>query len=383
MKKITGSVVLISLLLIAFSCNKEEATEAWVRGANALIRTTDGNLLAAGYNTSADMGYQGNLTKLDNDGNVLWSYSYGSTNSDGFFGVANTQNGGYVAAGYTYAYDAGMPNLLIVKMDASGNQEWITTLTDYAVSQGISVIPGIDDGYIVVGYLQESTTDDRDILIVKFNNNGQKVWTKRFAGKSTSADNYDEAYDIVATGNNYYITGSVDGNSNCCGKTFLMLANVNGDTAWRKTYGSAVGYSLETTADNGFIIGGSYFTGSDQDLYLLKTSIDGAKQWEKHYSRADYDYGSTVVSCSDGGYALIGNSVINDDLQIRLLKVNATGEKSWEKDYGGDNAEQGYGLITNNDGGFSIAGLSNTGGSFIYVNKTSADGSLVWEKRLQ
>jgi len=384
MKRLAGfSLLAFSLLLIA-SCNKDEATEAWLRGANSLIRTTDGNLMTAGYNTSSGMGYQGCLTKLDNDGNVLWSYNYGTANSDGFFGVANAANGGYVATGYSYSTDAGSPNMIIVKVDASGTQEWLTILSDYAISQGISVIPALDNsGYIVVGYLQESSADDRDMLIVKFSNTGQKLWVKRYAGKSSSTNNYDEAYDIIAAENGYYITGSVDGYSNCCGSTFLMHTNAIGDSTWRKTYGSAVGYSLERTADNGFIIGGSYFTSSDQDFYLLKTTSDGTKEWEKQYARSAYDYGSTVVQTSDGGYALVGNSTVNDDLQIRLLKVDATGEKSWEKTYGGDNAEQGYGLVASNDGGFNMAGLSNTGGSFVYLNKVSNDGTLIWEKRLQ
>jgi hypothetical protein len=384
MKRLAGFTLFILFLLFFASCNKNEITESWLRGANNLIRTTDGNMITAGYNISSGLSYQGCLTKLDNDGNVLWSYNYGTTNSDGFFGVANTSDGGYVATGYSYTSDAGSPNLIIAKVDASGNQEWLKTLTDYTISQGISVIPALDNsGYIAVGYMQESSTDDRDMLLVKFNNSGTKIWAKRYGGKSTSTNNYDEAYDIIAADNGYYVTGSVDGYSNCCGSAFLMRTNVNGDSTWRKTYSSAVGYSLARTTDDGVIIGGSYFTSSDQDYYLLKTTSDGTKQWEKQYIRSDYDYGTRVMQTNDGGYALVGNSDINDDLQIRLLKVDASGEKSWEKTFGGNNAEQAYGLIESSDGGFNISGLSNTGGSFVYLSKVSSDGSLIWEKRLQ
>lgn len=382
MKKLSGFIFILSLLILS-SCNKDETTEAWLRGANCLIRTTDGNLLAGGFNMTSDMGYQGCLTKTDSDGTVLWSYNYGTSDSEGFFGIANTSDGGYVATGYTYTTDAGSPKLLVLKVDAAGNEQWKTILTSYGISQGISVVPGIDNGYIVVGYMQESTSDDRDILIVKFNGSGEKVWAKKYAGKNTSNDNYDEAYDIIASNNGYYITGSVDGNSSCCGRSFLMRTNVNGDTSWMKSYGSAVGYSLEQTQDNGFIIGGTCFSSNDQDYYMLKTDSEGTKQWEKQYARSDYDYGTTVIQTSDGSYALVGNSLISNDIQIRLLKVNATGEKSWEKTYGDNSVEQGYGLIPDNEGGYYIAGLSNTGGSFVYLNRISADGTLIWEKRLQ
>jgi hypothetical protein len=383
MKKLFGLITVIISVLVISSCNKDDVTESWVRGANSLIKTTDGNLMAAGYNTSSGMSYQGCLTKLDAEGNIVWSYNYGTTNSDGFFGVANAANGGFIATGYSYSSDYSYPNLLLVKADASGNQEWMTILTDYAYSQGISVTPSVDSGYIVCGYLMESSTDDRDILIAKFGPDGKKIWVKRYGGKSTSSNNYDEAYDIIASGNGYFLTGSTDGYSNCCGNSFLMRTNARGDSIWEKTYSSAIGYSLEQTDDEGFIIGGSYFTSTDQDFYLLKTSFDGTKQWEKQYARTDYDYGTTVVPTSDGGYALTGNSTVVDNLDIRLLKVDAEGEKTWEKTYGGNNVDQGYGLVLNSDGGFSIAGLSNTGGSYVYLNKTSSDGSLVWEKRLQ
>ncbi|HOW31592.1 MAG TPA: hypothetical protein PLP88_08495 [Bacteroidales bacterium] len=375
-------IALSATLLIA-SCKKDEVTEAWLRGANSLIKTTDGNLLASGYNMVTGANYQGCLTKLDNDGNILWSFSYGTSNSDGFFGAANTANGGFIATGYSYSADYNYPNLLLVKTDAAGNQEWLSVLTDFACSQGISVIPAIDSGYVVCGYMMESLTDDRDILIAKFGPTGNKLWVKRFGGKSTSANNYDEAYDIIASGGNYFVTGSTDGYSNCCGNAFLMRTSASGDSLWQKTYSSAIGYSLEPTADYSIIIGGTYFNGTEQDFYLLKTGFDGVKQWENHYTRAGYDYGTTVVPTTDGGFALSGNSTISDDMQVRLLKVDASGTESWQKSYGGDNVEQGYGLVQNSDGSFTWAGLSNTGGSFYYIGKSGADGSLVWEKRLK
>lgn len=384
MKKLITLIAVISAVLFITSCNKDDDTEAWIRGANCLIRTNDGNLMSAGFTLLSGMGFQGLLTKTDNDGNILWSYSYGTTNSDGFFSVANTADGGYVATGYTYASnDPGTPRLILVRVNASGNQEWMTILTDYAVSQGISVVPAIDNGFVVCGYMRESSSGDRNILLVKFSPEGKKEWAKSYGGKSTSTNNYDEAYDLIAADNGYYITGSVNGYSNCCGNAFLMRTNASGDTLWNKTYSGTMGYSIEKTSDNGFIVGGSATSDTDLDFYLLKTNSEGTLIWEKQFPRSGYDYGTAVIPTADGGFALTGNSNVDGNLQISLLKVDANGENIWKKTYGGNNVEYGYGLIQNNDGSYNLAGLSNTGGSFVYLNKTTSDGTLVWEKKLK
>jgi len=384
MKKLFPLIAVVAALLFITSCNKDDDTEAWIRGANCLIRTTDGNMMSAGFTLSSGMGFQGLLTKTDTDGNILWSYSYGTANSDGFFSVANTSDGGYVATGYTYSSnDPGSPRLILVRADASGNQEWLTILEDYAVSQGISVVPAIDSGFVVCGYMRESSSSDRNILLAKFSPEGKKVWARSYGGKNTSINNYDEAYDLIAAGNGYYITGSIDGYSNCCGNAFLMRTDASGDTLWNKTYSGTLGYSIEKTSDNGFIIGGSYSSDTDLDFYLLKTNSEGTLIWEKQYPRGGYDYGTAVIPSADGGFALAGNTNVDGNLQISLLKVDANGQNIWKKTYGGDNVEYGYGLIQNNDGSYNLAGLSNTGGSFVYLNKTTADGTLIWEKKLK
>jgi hypothetical protein len=55
----------------------------------------------------------------------------------------------------------------------------------------------------------------------------------------------------------------------------------------------------------------------------------------------------------------------------------------WDETYGKGGVEQGYGLVKMNDGGFGITGLSNSDGSFIFLNRTSENGTQQWVKYFQ
>jgi hypothetical protein len=280
--------------------------------------------------------------------------------------------------------------MYVVITDAAGTQIKATKYGSPAYSQGFCVLPhtNADSGYIVSGYRQEVSRYDKDIYLVRLNNAGDKLWEKTIGSRSslTSDTVNDVAYQIIAAADSgYYITGSLHGYSSCCGKIFLMKVSPTGDSLWTKTYAAGIGFSLTLTSDGGIAIGGTIQETSNQDIIILKTDTAGNLIWSKTYGDEGYEYGAMLVETSDAGLAITGitNTSGTGYDDIYLVRTNSTGDQLWAKTYGGDKTDQGFGLVKNSDNGFSITGLSNSGGSYFFLNKTDAEGNEQWQKKIQ
>ena len=104
-----------------------------------------------------------------------------------------------------------------------------------AVEQGRGVTVDSSNNIYVTGYSDgafdgEPHSGQNDILLVKFNSDGDKLWTKLW-GTST----YEEGWHVEAdSSNNIYLTGysngGLDGNSNSGeGDSILTKLNSDGD----------------------------------------------------------------------------------------------------------------------------------------------------------
>ncbi len=391
MKKIKLSLLSILLGIVAFlpSCKEEEIQEMYLRGGNSIIQTVDGNLVIAGYNSASQNGYEAALVKTDLSGEVIWSNNFGGTNSDGFFKVENAHNGGVIACGFSFTNSSGAPTMMAVLTNSLGTKEWMKTYASGSYSQAFSIIKQADSGYVLAGYIQKNTTSDRDIYIVRINNEGKEIWSRQYGAKTATPQDtlYDEAYNIVAApGGGYFITGSINGYRNCCGKVFLMKIAENGDSLWTKIYKYGIGYSIVSNPDGGAVIGGTIQETENNDLLLIRTDAQGNNAVIKRYSESGYEFGSSLIHTSDGGYAMTGitNSKGAGNQDVILLKVKSDLEVDGAmRTYGEQGLEQGFGLVQLSDGGFCMTGLSNSGGSFIFLNRTSSDGTQQWVKKIK
>ena len=385
-------LVSAALLTVFAACNKvEDIKPQYQRGGNSLATDDFGNLVIAGYTTTPSKGYDAALL-LSNplNGDTLWSKSFGSSYSDAFYSVKKSNEGGFIATGFTNKASAGSPSMFVVITEADGSLVKSIKYGGSQFSEGFCVLPheNADSGYLVAGYIQKSTNADRDLYLVRINNAGELLWENSIGAKSI--DPYDTvndaAYSIVhAPDGGYFVTGSLNGYNSCCGKIFLMKVSSTGDSLWTKTFNSGIGFSLALTSDGGVAIGGSLQESSNQEIVIIKTDTAGTLLWEKVYNGSGFEYGATMIATADGGFAITGvtDSKGAGYQDAYLIKTNSVGEMQWDNTYGGSDIDQGFGLIQMNDGGFCITGLSNSGGSYIFLNRTSTDGTQLWDKYIQ
>jgi hypothetical protein len=151
--------------------------------ANSVQQTSDGGYIVAGYTRSFGAGgWDIFLIKTDANGNIQWAKTYGGTNddvgwsvrqtSDGGYSVEQISDRGYIVAGWTRSFGAGSADAFLIKTDANGNVQWAKTYGGTNNDGASSVRQTSDGGYIVAGYTVSFGAGVGDVFLIKTDANG-------------------------------------------------------------------------------------------------------------------------------------------------------------------------------------------------------------------
>jgi hypothetical protein len=314
---------------------------------------------------------------------ITFQEAFGGSGVDWANSVQQTSDGGYIIIGYTNSFGAGNKDIYLVKMNVNGDTLWTKTYGGTGDDEGNSVQQTSDGGYIIVGYTNSFGAGGYDVYLIKVNINGDSLWTKTFGG---AGDDYANSVCQTSDGG-YIITGSgLFGSGG--GDIYLIKTDTVGNIQWNKTYGSVAyyidwGYSVKQTTDGGYIISGFYL-GVNADVWLIKTASNGNILWSRTFGGAASEIGASCQQTSDGGYIVAGstNSFGAGNNDVYLIKTDMNGDTLWTKTYGNTGDDKGYSVQQTTDGGFIIAGyyIISSGVSDVYLIKTDGNGNLSWSK---
>ncbi len=102
-------------------------------------------------------------------GDTIWTQTYGSTQLDIGYDVQQTDDGGYIITGLAdrgNSYD-----LLLIKTDDRGELLWERVYGGFSVDQGREAHQATDGGYIVVG-TTTNFSGNYDIWLIKTDSQG-------------------------------------------------------------------------------------------------------------------------------------------------------------------------------------------------------------------
>ena len=138
-------------------------------------QTFDGGFIIAGFTNSFGAGqFDLYVTKTDMNGVVIWSKTYGGASSDYGHSVIQTLDSGYVICGYTLSF--GMATqVYLVKLDSDGNLLWSKTYGGSGNDFGWSVEQTTDSGFVITGNTDSFGRGNRDVYLIKtdrFGNSG-------------------------------------------------------------------------------------------------------------------------------------------------------------------------------------------------------------------
>ena len=412
------------LVLLFFSCSKDAGLVnagpvflgevEWMKNfggsgeetARAIISTSDGGYAILGFSNSLDGDITDKSTnvndywllKLDVEGTIQWSKTYGGSKDDRGQSLVQTPDGGYMVTGYAMSDDGdgsnneGFHDNWILRLDASGTILWEKSFGFSGHDHSYDILQTQDGGFFFVGFLDitsakaDGYTEKGNSLTrhgvgefwgTKIDGDGAIEWRKYYGGT-----NNDRAHAVVQSDDGGFVMAGFSesddfdiSNSRGSYDFWVLKVDDKGDLLWERSFGGTgieISQDIAKTDDGGYVITGNTFSNDtdvsknngESDIWLIKIDDNGNLIWEKTYGGLQFDAAESVSLSSDGGFILSGNSKSDDsDLSenagendIWLIKTNAQGNLVWQQNFGGTGLDFGFDAIENDDKSITLIG---------------------------
>ncbi|MFH1278491.1 MAG: SBBP repeat-containing protein [Candidatus Eisenbacteria bacterium] len=330
---------LLPVLLICFAPRVEAVSHIWSHGFGAAEHESGkcvaidslGNSVVTGhFRGPVDFG-GGPITsagfddifvaKFDPLGNHVWSHGYGGLGSyDRGNGVAVDLLGNVLVTGqFRNTVDfgggpltsAGGDDIFVAKFDPNGNHLWSKRFGNGQDQEGLSI--GVDDSgnVLVAGYFF-GTVDFGglgfwsagldDIFVVKFDPDGNHIWSKSFGSAgSQSMDNIaiDGSGNLLTTGSFHVDVNFGGGVLNSAGDLDIFVAKFDASCnhIWSRSFGSEYEDEGKGVAvdDSGNVLltgnfhdavdfgGGPLTSGGGNDIFMAKYDPSGVHLWSQRF----------------------------------------------------------------------------------------------------
>lgn len=164
--------------------------------------------------------------KIDSEGNQIWKQTYGESEHDFGYSVCNASDGGYFLLGSSQSYGNGSFDMLLIKTDADGNEQWIKTFGGANYEYGKSIkMNNEGDLYLVGSTKSFGTEGSTDVYIVKTDQQGNELWSETFGGPAA-----DYGEDLLPLPNGgCAIVGSCNSYGAGESDVYLLRLKANGD----------------------------------------------------------------------------------------------------------------------------------------------------------
>lgn len=324
---------------------------------------------------------------------ALWGKTIGGKEADGGKAICKTEKGGFLIAGYTFSEGSGDADVLVIKIDTNGNEEWTKIIggkgTEYAYG-----CTEVKDGFLVTGYTTSFGSGSKDVYLIKLDRSGKVIWSKTYGGKS-----WDVGMSVCETPDGGY---AVCGFTHSYGKgeedIYLIKTDTGGNEIWSKTYGGQryeIGNSIFLTEDGGFLLAGTTgtFGKGNCDYYLIKTDSEGNEVWAKPYGTKGrrgygYDWCNSGYLTADKGIILIGQTDFTDLQDAQVFKIDSEGNEEWMKPFGNKPFyDYGNSIFQTKDGGYIAVGTTKANkktrdvyDNNAYLAKLDSKGNIIRSK---
>ncbi|UCF04203.1 MAG: hypothetical protein JSV33_09640 [bacterium] len=389
--------------------DEQDATSTACDGLGNVIVTGDfdGTVDFGGGPLTSAGGYDIFLAKLDANGNHLWSKRFGDADYQYSESVACDGSGNVTATGHfrgTVDFGGGPltsegdTDIFIVQFDANGNHLWSKRFGGSDRQYGLSVACDGLGNVIVTGYFK-GTVDfggglltcagEPDIFLVKFDNDGGHLWSKRFGdgnGQRCTSVVCDGSGNVIATGN---FNGTVDfggGPLTSAGGNDIFLAqfDANCNHLWSKSFGDAdlaqfatgiacdgLGNVIATGDFDGTVDfgGGPLTSAGEYDIFLAQFDANGNHLWSKRFGDASAQWGNSVACDGSGNVIVTGNFKGTVDLgggpltsagvydnDIFLAQFDVNGNHLWSKHFGDEDTQYGESVACDGSGNVIVTG---------------------------
>jgi len=236
--------------------------------ATSIAKTKDDGYIFTGsriysYSWHPGLAEGAFLTKIDADGNVIWSRSYESPVISGRVGgIIQTPDSGFV-----FAVEPGK----IIKTDPTGQIEWKSYSYDEISSKGHPISCTKDGGYVV------ALTANGRLAILRLDRDGKRIWQREYTGtRGISVISQNDGGYLALGQGRYGLYADKDDD------VVLVRADSLGEVVWERCFGGSdyeVAFCLVDLHESGYLVAGntrSYDYDSLQTQVLaVRVGLDG------------------------------------------------------------------------------------------------------------
>ncbi|MFC2150084.1 T9SS type A sorting domain-containing protein [Calditrichota bacterium] len=241
----------------------------------SLIQTDDGGFIMSGQTQSFGAG--GNdiwVVKTDDEGAIEWDETYGGDGHE-YGGDMLAVEDGFVILGTTNSEGAGRGDMWLIKIDEEGNVDWSQTYGGSGDDRGQKLIP-IDGGYALAGYTGSYGNGQTDYYLVITDEDGQEQLSEAYGGEANEFANgltqtIDGGYCLVCQTTSFG-EGSYD--------FWVVKVDAEGEMQWSTTYGNSnlnrpEGGVFQWRNGSFYIFGNTDLgEGNGRDLWVIQTTGD-------------------------------------------------------------------------------------------------------------
>ncbi|MEX1003623.1 MAG: S8 family serine peptidase [Crocinitomicaceae bacterium] len=319
------------------------------------------------------------------------------------------------------------------------NVEWVDKTPEMGSSyyRSSSIV---DNGYLYVTTNSlNSTGSHTDIFTIKYDENGDTLWSKTYNG---NADGDDYGIDLTEFGDYIYVTGTAEDTASDYDFIVLVYHKSNGNLEWSyKWDGQESGIDIPADIivddnENTYICGGTEDSFGYSDFGIIRLDPGGNLDWDRYYDDNElYDAASELEFLENGDLCVTGGSnyssgvwnivvleldpndgssvaesqstssnvafvevtamtsdssnniyvtgyTDNTGRDVHTVKFDSTLSEEWVVDYDGGNEDEGRDIAVDTDGNVYVVGhtqISSSEYNFLTL-KYNSSGTLIWDE---
>lgn len=323
------------------------------------------------------------LLKLDKNGEFLWSYNYGGTDSEWGEAMVTTHDSTYAIAGYTNSFGAGGFDFYLVRIGEEGVPIWENYYggSDWDQAYGMIQLP--DSGFVLVGDSYSFNDGKRGGYMIRTDKDGELIWEVPMTGEVESF-----LTDIDLDGDSIVVCGGIGDGGADSFDGYVAKHHIDGTFGWSQTIGQEYNdYFNAIQSISGFYsLGGARgynFPDESQNMWMYRMDQFGEEVVDTIYINESlrFDEVNDIAVRDDQDYAFIGHTLsygysgIDNEPDMFFGKMNISFIHIAAKTYGEAGSDKGHAMTRTRDGGAVFLGdtkFYSTGGNNILIVKVAS-----------
>ncbi len=283
--------------------------------ANGLARVA-GGYLAVGSTTSFGAGSKDvYIVLLDESGKEIWSRISGGASWD--VGTAAAEcPGGFLVAGFTASTGAGEEDFSLLRLNREGSVTWSKTYggARSEIAAGLAVFSGGD--CVIAGSSGTFGGDNNDFWAVRVDAAGQELWRRgygtAFDGAASARTPFDWCRSLAVTPDGGLVLAGTT-NRRDIGDALVVKLDAKGDTVWTRTlaWGTFYDFGCAVTArpDGSLALAGVVKSASgDNDIVLAELAANGEPMGSRWIEGRGRDWAGALTIAADGAILTAGQT---------------------------------------------------------------------------